>query len=267
MKKVSYLPEVVGTTLAYHEQGEGPTLLLVPGLDGTALLFYRQAPLLAKKFHVITFPLPNDSTCTMDSLVETLSGVVERVMKQREMERVFLCGESFGGALCLSYALAHPERLSGLVIVNSFPKIRHQALLRIAPVILKAMPWGAMGFVRRFTESRMHSPHALPEDLAEFHERMRWVGKAGYIRRLEILKSYDILDRLGEIRTPTLFLAGDLDHLVPSVNEAQVMVHRMPDASMVILKGYGHICLINHDLNLLDHINSWLKVRKAGAKF
>jgi pimeloyl-ACP methyl ester carboxylesterase len=246
-------------SLQYEERGHGPTIILVPGLDGTALLFYRQVPLLAEKFHVLTFPLPDEPDCTMESLVESLRRLIQQVIEERGHEKVLLCGESFGGALSLSFALSHPELLIGLIIVNSFPVIHQKNRLRFAPLLLKAMPWGAMRIVRRFTESRMHSPHALPEDLAEFHQRMRSVGKKGYIRRLKILQEYDIRDRLQEIPIATLFLAGELDRLVPSVREAQFMAGTMPHASAVTLKGYGHVCLINHDFNLLDYILPWMK--------
>lgn len=258
MKHATYLPQINGTDLVYQELGEGPTLIFVPGLDGTALLFYRQAPLLAQRFHVLTFPLPNDPACDMDSLIESLRAVIQRVTKRRSSEGVFLCGESFGGALSLSFALKYPQLTKGLVIINSFPRVRKQWLLKAAPPLLKAMPWGAMRFVRRFTEARLHSPHTLPEDLAEFHRRMAWVGKIGYIRRLEILQDYDIREHLGDIEIPTLLLAGDLDRLIPSVQEADFMARRMPHATKVALKGYGHICLINHDLNLLDYISPWM---------
>ena len=258
MKKHPYLPDITGTHLKYQEHGAGPTIIMVPGLDGTALLFYRQLPLLAKHFHVLTFPLPNDASCSMDSLVEDLREVIEKVTRARGREHVLLCGESFGGALSLSFALAYPDLLRGLVILNSFPKIRKPIQMNLAPFLLKVMPWGAMKLVRRFTEFRLHSPHALPEDLKEFHDRMQSVGKDGYIRRLQILQTYDVSDRLSEIKTPTLFLAGELDHLVPSVKEANFMAGRMPNATVIPLKGYGHICLINHDFNLMDHLTPWL---------
>jgi pimeloyl-ACP methyl ester carboxylesterase len=264
MKITSHLPDN-SSAPTYLEQGKGHILIMVPGLDGTALLFYRQIPLLARQFHVVTFPLPNDSTCTMESLVENLRLVIQCEIEKHGKQKVLLCGESFGGALSLSLALSHPELLDGLIILNSFPKIRKRFQIAIAPFLLKAMPWGAMPTVRRFTESRLHSPHTLPEDLAEFHERMRSVGKQGYIRRLEILKNYDIRGRLPEIETPTLFLAGDLDQLIPSVAEAKWMASRMPHATVVELKGYGHICLINHDFNLLDYITPWFKAPIAAG--
>ena len=226
-------------------------LILVPGLDGTALLFYRQLPLLAERFDVVAFPLPDDPARSMDDLVADLRELVDVLAGGQP---TVLCGESFGGALSMSFALAHPERVRALVIVNSFPYVRSRVSLRLAPLALRLFPWGGMPIVRRFTESRLHSPHALPEDLHEFHERSRQIGRLGYIRRLEILRRYDIRERLHEIEAPTLFLAGDRDQLVPSVEEGRFMAERVPNATLEILEGYGHICLINHDLNLLDYV-------------
>ena len=62
---------------------------------------------------------------------------------------------------------------------------------------------------------------------------------------------------------PTLFLAGDRDQLVPSVEEGRFMAARVPDATLQILEGYGHICLTNHDLDLLDYVGPWLDGSEA----
>lgn len=229
---------------------------MVPGIDGTALLFYRQIPLLAEHYRVSTFPLPDQSDSTMQSLVEDLREHCDRFAPGQP---VTLCGESFGGALSLSYALSHPETLRHLVIVNSFSFIRRRARLRLAPLLLKAVPWRAMSLARRVSRSRLHSPHTLPEDLSRYHERIRQGGRLGYIRRLEILREYDIRTRLGEIQSPTLFLASDLDRVVPSVSEARFMASRMPRATVKVLQGHGHVCLIHHELNLLEEITNWIE--------
>lgn len=233
-------------------------MILVPGLDGTALLFYRQIPALAKRFRVETFPLRDDPTCTMEGLVAELEARVDRLGSESRNEPVFLCGESFGGALSLSFALAHPEMLRGLVILNSFPYVRQRVSIRLGPRLLKLIPWGAMPLVRRFTESRLHSSHTRPEDLREFHQRTRGIARSGYVRRLELLQSYDIRDQLHRISVPTLFLAADQDHLVRSVEEARFMASRMPNATVRVLDGFGHVCMIHHDFNLLEHVNPWL---------
>ena len=232
---------------------KAPTIILVPGLDGTGLLFYRQVPLLAERFNVVAFPLPDAPMATMDDLVAGLRQLIEQVAAGP----VILFGESFGGALSMSFALAHPEWVTCLVILNSFPYIRSRARLRVAPPLLRVLPWAAMPLARRFTESRLHSPHALPEDLHEFHERSKRIGRRGYIRRLQILWTYDIREQLAKIELPTLFLAADRDQLLPSLDDAHFMSGRVPDATLRVLEGYGHICLIHHDLNLLDYIAPW----------
>lgn len=242
----------------FAQEGQGPTLILVPGLDGTAQLFYRQLPLLSPHFRVVTFPLPNDNQCTMNDLVEELRLLVERLAAKTGHHQVFLCGESFGGALSMSFGLAYPEHLHGLVIVNSFPRIRKRLQIRLGPLALRAIPWGAMRLVRRFTESKLHSAHTHPDDLREFHERTQAVSRTGYIRRLEILQEYDIRDKLRELEVPTLFLASDQDRLVPSVREAQFMSERVPDSEARILEAFGHICLIHHDFDLMEYLDPWV---------
>lgn len=242
-----------------------PPLVLVPGIDGTALLFYRQEPLLRRSFEVVTFPLPDEPDASMPDLVDRLADFCSEVADNG----VILVGESFGGALSMSMALAHPELVSGLVIVNSFPWLSNRWRLRLAPRLLRLIPWGAMPLVRAYTESHLHSRHALPEDLAQFHIRARSIGKDAYIRRLELLASYDIRHRLASLGPPTLFLAGNEDRLVPSEDWANYMAARVPDAAVSILDGYGHLCLINHDLDLLDHIGPWWdrvsRLRTAGG--
>lgn len=230
-----------------------PPIVLVPGLDGTALLFYRQQPLLSEAFEVVTFPLPDDRHATMDDLVGRLSKRISEISD----DGAILVGESFGGALSISTALAHPDQVRGLVVINSFPWLARRWEIVLAPLLLRVIPWAAMPVVRRFTESRIHSSHTLPEDLAEFHLRARAIGRHGYIRRLEVLRHYDVRERLATLQAPTLYLAGDQDRLVPSERWGRYMAARTPRSELSILTGYGHLCLINHDLDLLDHVGPW----------
>ena len=232
-----------------------PPIVLVPGIDGTALLFYRQQPLLAKWFDTIAFPLPTASpaSMTMDTLVDDLAVLVEEVSAVGAV----LVAESFGGALSMSVALARPDLVRGLVIVNSFPYFDERLKLRTAPWLMRSIPWAAMPIVRRYTSNHQHSPHTNDADISEFRERAKAIDRDSYIRRLQILAHYDIRERLGEIEAPTLFLAGDRDRLLPSVRWARYMHERVRGSSMSILEGYGHVCLIDHDLDISEHIVPW----------
>lgn len=228
-------------------------LVLVPGLDGTGLLFYRQVPLLERRFAVTTHRL-RDTATRIDELVAELHDRIDRIAPAG---RVTLVGESFGGALSLSYALAHPERVARLVILNSFPYFAPQARLRLGSWLLLATPWGVMRVVRRLTAWRMHSPHTGREELRRFHQLMRATTRQGYLARLRMLREYDVRTRLAEIEAPVLYLAADRDHLVPSVEQARLMASRTPRATVRVLEGHGHICLIAPDVDLGAILDEW----------
>ncbi len=232
-----------------------PPIVLVPGIDGTALFFYRQQPRLSEHFDTVAFPLPtvDPASMTMESLVTDLAGLVEEISDSGAI----LLGESFGGALALSTALARPDLVRGLVIVNSFPCLDQRWRLTVAPRLLRIVPWGAMPLVRRYTSDRLHSPQTDKDEIAEFRRLSRFIDRNSYIRRLELLRDFDIRGRLAEVEAPTLFLAGDHDRLIPSTAWAHFMAERVRRSSVTVLEGFGHVCLIDDDLDLTDHVVPW----------
>jgi len=236
--------------------GAGEALVLVPGMDGTGQLFYRQTPSLAESFRTATYALRSDAR-TMDTLVDDLGRVVDTAAP--DARRAIVVGESFGGALAMSFALARPEQVSALVVLNSFPYFAPQLRLRLARYGLALLPWGAMSLIRRATAFRLHSAHTHREEIRRFMELTASADREGYINRLQLLMSYDIRDRLHDLRPPALFLAAEQDHLVPSIQQAELMVSRVPCATLRILHGHGHICLIAPDVCLRDILVPWLK--------
>ena len=235
-------------------EGNGPPLVLVPGLDGTGRLFYRQVPLLARDFRVATYALRDDAP-DMATLVEDLAAVV-RGLSPAGAPAVVV-GESFGGTLAMSFAIAHPELVRALVVLNSFPYFRPKYRLRLAVTALGVMPWGAMRLVRRLTAFRLHSRYTHRAELQRFLRETGHTTRDGYVGRLRILQQFDLRSHLADVRPPTLFLAADRDHLVPSLQQALYMARRVPRARLRVLEGHGHICLIAPNLDLRAIIADW----------
>lgn len=234
--------------------GEGPPLVLVPGLDGTGRLFHRQVPLLARRYRLATYALRDDAE-TMDVLVKDLARVVGVLSPAGR--GAIVVGESFGGTVALSFTLAHPERVAALVVLNSFPRFLPQLRLRLAIHALRAIPWQTMPLVRRLTAVRLHSRFTHRAEIRRFLDLTRDTTREGYIARLRILQEYDVRARLSEIRSPALFLASERDLLVPSVEQARFMTERVPGATLRILEGHGHICLIAPNLDLERILAEW----------
>jgi 3-oxoadipate enol-lactonase len=229
-------------------------MVLVPGMDGTGELFYRQVPLLERSYSVATYALRDDAT-NMKVLTDDLRRVIEQAAPVEQ--RAIVMGESFGGAVALSMALQYPKHVLGLVILNSFPYFAPQIRLRLAIAGVSVIPWRAMTLVRYATSFFMHSRHTHRDEVKKFLELTARTTRAGYRNRLRILQTYDVRERLSEIQCPTLFLASERDHLVPSVAQARLMAERISSASVHVLAGHGHICLIAPDIDMRRILGRW----------
>jgi 3-oxoadipate enol-lactonase len=237
-------------------RGDGRPVILVPGMNGTADLFYRQVPLLERSYRVATYSLRDDAE-SLDALAADLANVVDLVAPSTR--QAIIVGESFGGAVALTTAVRHSDRIEALIILNSFPYFGPQVRLQMAIAGLKIMPWGAMSLVRHLTAFRLHSPHTHRDEVRQFIARTVHATREGYINRLTLLKQFDVRDRLRDIQCPVLFLAAENDHLVPAVEQARYMTERVPGSVMRILEGHGHICLIAPDVDLGAILDGWLR--------
>jgi pimeloyl-ACP methyl ester carboxylesterase len=235
-------------------RGEGGAVVLVPGMNGTGDLFYRQVPLLEQSYRVATYSLRDDAE-SLDLLAADLAHVVDAAAPVEH--RATVVGESFGGAVALTFALNYPDRVGALVILNSFAHFTPQVRLRLAIAGLTVLPWGAMSLVRHLTAFRLHSRHTHRAEVKQFIALTARATREGYINRLRLLEEFDVRHRLGDIRQPALFLAAEDDHLVPAVAEARYMADRVPSSVMRILQGHGHICLIAPDLDLAAILREW----------
>lgn len=232
---------------------------MVPGIDGTAKLFYRQLQRLERRFSVSATPL-RDQARTMGELVSDLDRHIESVAGTNR--RVILFGESFGGALSLSYALSHPERVERLVILNSFAHFGSSARLWLGHQLLRVTPWSLLGVFRRLNAPRMHSINTEPDEIRRYLDLMRSATREGYLARMQMLRSYDVRPHLASLSMPALFLAADRDTLVPSVDQAKLMSERAAAGSMRILAGHGHSCLVAPDMDLAAIIDDWMSVER-----
>ena len=230
-------------------------LIFVPGLDGTGLMIHRQRPLLERRYE-ITAIRHRDEVDTMEELVEDLHAAIAAAAP--DGEAVTVVGESFGGALSLSYALAYPDRVSRLVIVNSFAHYGARINLWLGYQLLRLTPWRVMPLVRRLAAPRMHSPSTSRDEIERTLELLGTTTRVGYRARLGILRRYDLRPRLNELVPPVLFLAADRDTLVPSVEQARLMQSLAPRADVRILEGHGHACLVAPDLDLAAILDDWI---------
>ncbi len=169
---------------------------------------------------------------------------LEELREALELGRVHLIGSSYGGALAIAYALAHPAPLKSLVSVSGLASV--PLTVRGMERLKAELPVPLPEILARF-EARGDFQH--PEYLRavrEFYQRhlcrlSPWPAELTYsIERSNgpkyltmngpneftitgTIRDWDVTEKLGEIRVPTLVTAGRYDEVVPEVAES---IHR-----------------------------------------
>lgn len=232
-------------TNAYRPQpdvvGSGPLLVYIAGLDGTGQLFFKQIPSLSRAYRVATYRSREDCNFTYDDLADDVAWIIGSLGQ----ERATILGESFGGTVALSFALRYPRMVERLVIVNSFPRFRNRIRIKLAARLASVLPFQALWPVRLAASTLgLYADGVERQDRRRFFKAIRTVKGEAYARRLQLISEFDVENRLSEIQSPTLFIAGEKDRLIKSASEARAMAARMPDAKVRIVKGAGHACLL-----------------------
>ena len=118
---------VDGVGIFYREAGprDAPTVLLLHGFPSSSRQYDALLPLLADRYHVIApdypgfgqsdAPAPSQYAYTFDHLAQTMDGLVERL----GIERHALFLQDDGGPVGFRMAIAHPSRVSAIVIQNA----------------------------------------------------------------------------------------------------------------------------------------------------
>lgn len=183
-----------GTAISYESRGSGdPALVLVHGWTNTRAIWGVHPAALSRSYRVVTLDLAGHGQSgagrtewTMDAFGEDVVAVVEEL----GLDRVVLVGFSMGGAVVLEAAQQMPERVAGVVLVDSF----HDPDRPIPPAQAEAMigafrqSWGDTAFVRAFAFTpdapdsliRMVVAQGPPEPAERYFTMVRaflaWIG-------------------------------------------------------------------------------------------
>ena len=225
-------------------------------MDGTGNLFYRQYPFLSSQFNIRTFSFNQQPARSWSDLVNS---VQEHCLRNGPS---ILCGESFGGCLALAVASQCPQSVTGLIVINAASSFRRNVLLgnlfpmlRVVPDILFTLSSDiALGWLAE-------TSRIAQGDLQRFLDTIRSVNKQELLERLQLLKEFDVSQlSLETIEQPALLLASGSDRILPSVQEAQRLARRLPNATVQLLPDSGHACLLERNLNLFEiaQTQNWL---------
>jgi pimeloyl-ACP methyl ester carboxylesterase len=259
------------------ERGNGPALIVVPGVQGRWEYIAPAIAALAERFRVITFALagerssglPFDETRGLDNYVDQISAV----MDDRGLDRAAICGISFGGLAALRFAAAAPERTSALVLVSTpgppwHLKRRHEIYtrwpwiflplflaetpLRLRREIQAALPsWGARAAFGIGQSAKLWTAPVSVRRLAE---------------RARLLRSLDVEGDCARVSAPTLVITGDraLDRVVP-VGGTERYARLIDGAQLTAIARTGHLGCNTRPQEFTQIIHEFLSRRQHAA--
>jgi len=160
-----------------------------------------------------------------------------------------------GGAITQDFALNYASRVDRLVLVGT------GARLRVLPSILKGLLHDFESTVEMILGYAYSA--SAPQELVDLG-RQEWLANPPTVLHGDFLAcdNFDAIDRLGEIRCPTLVICGEEDHLTPA-KYSQFLQERIADTMLTIIPGAGHMVMLEQPEQVSRAMEEFLKTTTA----
>jgi pimeloyl-ACP methyl ester carboxylesterase len=243
--------EVDGLRVHYRDRGSGSPLVLLHGSNSSLFTWEGWVERLAPTHRVVTLDLPGHGLTGPDpkerySAVE-MAEVVDAFLSKIGLQRFALGGNSMGGNVAWHYALAHPERVDKLILVDAAGLPSHEPrppALRFAalPILGRLSRWETPRFAVAASVRDVYGDHSKVTDalIDRYYDLLLRDGNRAAMRERVSRKNDSASARIGELQVPTLILWGTEDRwILPKYGEQ--FRERIPGARLVTLPGLGHV--------------------------
>jgi pimeloyl-ACP methyl ester carboxylesterase len=253
-------------TMHYEEAGDGkPAFLLLHGFAASTFSWREVMPSLAKWGRTVAFdrpafglterPLPEtwqgqwktQNPYTLDAQVDLTTGL----MDQLGIDDAVLVGNSAGGTVAMLTALAYPERVKALILIDpsvyggggsSSPIVRWlldtPQMQRLGPLVARLIESWGLDFAR----SAWHDPTKIGDDVLAGYQKP--LQTADWDRALWEMTAASapsgLPARLAELKLPVLVITGDDDRIVPTAQSVK-LAKELPNAQLVVVPACGHV--------------------------
>jgi pimeloyl-ACP methyl ester carboxylesterase len=273
--------------VVYHDYGgDGPPLVLVHGLGGSALNWMSAAPLLTRHARVVAVDLlghGKTSAAGSSAAVSDNHELLDRFLDAVIGESAVLAGNSMGGLLVMMEAAESPERVAGLVLVDPVMPQWADVVDPVVGQLFRAYftpgvgeqflrssldSIGPAGLVDQMLLLTYHDPSRIAPELREAHlaqvierqETPEAIDDFLMAARSMLELVYDVdrwRDVLQRITAPTLLVHGADDRLV-SVVAARELAALRPDWTLQVMKDVGHVPMMEDPEGFTTIVAAWL---------
>jgi pimeloyl-ACP methyl ester carboxylesterase len=242
--------DVDGLRMHYRDRGTGPALVLLHGSAASLFTWEGWASILAHDHRVISVDLPGHGLTGPDARgrysPQQMADLVDRFTTTLGLTHFDLAGNSMGGGIAFRYALAHPEKVDKLVLVDASIYPQEPApvmkLFRM-PVIGRLARWVTPRFMVAHTTRALYGDRSRVSG-ALIDQYLALLLRDGNREAMRIRMSTRSDDgawkRTGELHVPTMILWGSADKRILPANGERA-AREIPGARIIVLDGLGHM--------------------------
>jgi pimeloyl-ACP methyl ester carboxylesterase len=240
-----------------------PCILGIGGWIGSWELWTDPFSMLSGEWHTIAYDHRGSGVtqAPIESIsFERLVDDVFAVLDAYGVKRCVLAAESAGALTAFGAALKHPERISGLVIVDGY---YYNDIPEDDDPFLMGLISNYAATLDRFIGACVPEPDS--DHLKRWGRQiLDRAAPAAAIALYRVPGSIDLRADLHRITQPTLILHGELDALVP-IAAANELVHTLPNAKLIALPGAGHVPTVTRPQEVARAITAFFGVGRGAA--
>jgi len=228
-----------GVNIYYEERGAGPAVLLSHGYSASARMWKGQMDALSDRYHLIAWDMRghdrsdspyNPALYSHETTVADMTAILDACGAQRAV----IGGLSLGGFMSLAFNLAHPERVTAMMLFDTGPGYKKDG---------PREEWNKMaGSMASALERKGLDAMGAGAEVRIAHHRSAQ-GLAHAARGMLAQSDGRVIESLPSIRVPTLVLAGAKD--VQFLAATDYMAAKIPGAEKVLIEGAGHAANID----------------------
>ncbi|QLK24630.1 alpha/beta hydrolase [Natrinema zhouii] len=265
--------------IAYRRAGtSGPPIVLChgAGIDDATVSWRHAIDALADDYRVYALDWPEygNSSGDIEHTVETYVDILEGFLETLPFERVSLAGISMGGGVALGYALANPDRVERLALVDSYglgarlPNALQWKFLSQIPGMTefgKIAASTTTRSVRTVLDSLVADAGTLPEQFVD--DVRQKLMEPGSIRAFSAFQDNELsfsgrvatnfVDDLESLTVPALLVHGEDDPLVP-LEWSERAAELIPNAELDVIEDCGHWTPRERPDQFNESLRDWL---------
>lgn len=181
----------------------------------------------------------HDGKYSMERFTDTLA----KVLQYSKIDKPVLIGHSMGGMIALQYAVQYPEKIAGLILVDTsdLDPIKANKTIPLASIIPDIIKNSYALFKSKGTYQFDKNPQLSENEILS--AGLDCTVPQALEGNFNATNSYDVRQKLNSLNVPILILRGETDALMTQEMNSE-MQKRMKNSRLVVIPKYGHNFLI-----------------------